>query len=52
MGIVDATPIGHTMRKPGTNYSKKIALDQMNALLAVHSHLPIAEASRVLEAYA
>jgi hypothetical protein len=52
MGIVDATPVGHTIRKSLTNYSKPIVEEQMNALLATNPHLPKAEAFTVLEAYA
>jgi hypothetical protein len=52
MGIVDATPVGHTIRKSMTYYSKPIVEEQMNALLAANPHLPKAEAFTVLEAYA
>jgi hypothetical protein len=52
MGIVDATPVGHTIRKSVTNYSKAIVQDQMTALLATNSHLQMAEAFTVLEVYA
>jgi hypothetical protein len=52
MGIVDATPVGHTIRKSLTYYSKPIVEEQMNVLLAANPHLPKAEAFTVLEAYA
>jgi hypothetical protein len=52
MGIVDATPVSHTMRKPVMNYSRMIVLDQMEAILKVNPHLPRSEAFTVLETYA
>jgi hypothetical protein len=52
MGIVDATPVGHRIRKSVTNYSKPIALNQMSVLFATNPHLPQTEAFSVLESYA
>ena len=51
MGIVDATPVGHKMRKPGMNYSRQTVLDQMECLLKAKPHLALADAFTVLEAY-
>jgi hypothetical protein len=51
MGIVDATPVGHTMRASVTNYTRRIVVDQMESLLQACPHLPRADAYTVLEAY-
>jgi len=52
MGIVDATPVGHTMRKTLTNYSRTTVQDQMDDLLRINPHLPRTQAFTVLEVYA
>jgi hypothetical protein len=51
MGIVDAVPVAHRMRKPVRNYSHSVAERQMQQLLSMHEHLGEAEAFTVLEAY-
>jgi hypothetical protein len=52
MGIIDATPVGHNLRKPLTNYSRPEVERDMKKLLQEVPHLSIAEAFTVLEAYA
>jgi hypothetical protein len=52
MGIIDATPIGHKLRKPLTNYDKTTVKDQMAAILEKYPHLSKADSYVVLEAYA
>lgn len=52
MGIVDATPVTHAMRKPTAHYSSAGALKQMKAYLASQPHLSRAEAFTILECFA
>jgi hypothetical protein len=52
MGIIDATPVSHTIRKPGMNYPSQQAMDDMADLLAQTPHLSRAEAYTILEVYA
>jgi hypothetical protein len=52
MGIVDATPVAHSIRKPTANYSSSGASKDMKAFLASHPHLSRAEAFTILEAFA
>lgn len=52
MGIVDATPIGHIIREPLTNYAGPVADEQIAALFAAKGYLSKSEAFTVLEAYA
>jgi hypothetical protein len=52
MGIIDALPVSHSLRKPVTNYSRDTVEDDMNKLLSENDHLARAEAFTVLEAYA
>jgi hypothetical protein len=52
MGIVDATPVAHDLRKPVVNYDHEEAERAMNAFLAGRPHLTRAEAFTILEAYA
>jgi hypothetical protein len=52
MGIIDALPVSHSLRKPLTNYSKDRAEEDMNKLLAGNNHLSQADAFTLLEAYA
>jgi hypothetical protein len=53
MGIIDALPVSHSLRKPVTNYSRNMAEGDMNKLLSGNDHhLSRAEAFTLLEAYA
>jgi hypothetical protein len=52
MGIVDATPVDHRIRKPGANYSGPASNRDMKAYLARRPHLAPAQAFSILEAYA
>lgn len=51
MGIVDATPVGHTLRKPVVNYDRGAADRDMRAFLGARPHLERAEAFTIVEAY-
>lgn len=44
MGIVDATPVDHSLRLLASSYSGDIAAEQMLRYLARHEHLPKASA--------
>jgi hypothetical protein len=50
-GIIDATPIDHSIRKPFTQYDGGAALDGMNQFLSRHEHLRPEDAFVVLEAF-
>ncbi len=52
MGIIDAMPVAHRLRRPVTGYDHEGASRAMFQLLAAHPHLPRDEAFTVLEAYA
>ncbi len=49
MGIIDAVPVSHSLRKPVANYSWDIANQDRHALLAKHPHLPLDQCFRVLD---
>jgi hypothetical protein len=51
MGIVDATPVEHSMRKPATHYSYNKAKNTMEQYLSKTPHLSKGEAFRILESY-
>jgi hypothetical protein len=51
MGIVDATPVDHTMRGQATAYSGSTEFARMGEYLAKHRHLPLAEALVVRKRY-
>lgn len=51
MGIVDLTPVDHSMRKPVDNYSYNTARAQMDSYLLENTHLSQQEAFCVLEQY-
>src|SRR5262249_54252834 len=51
MGIVDATPIVHSLRQPVANYEHAAADEQMRQYLEAHSHPSLDEAFVVLESY-
>lgn len=52
IGIVDATPVEHSMRKPVKNYSYEEADTSMHDYLSQNPHLSKREAFRILESYA
>jgi glycosyltransferase involved in cell wall biosynthesis len=52
MGIVDAVPIAHSLRKPVAHYNYKAAAKAMNNYLAGKPHLSKEEAFFILESYA
>jgi hypothetical protein len=51
IGIVDATPVAHNLRKPVTHYDHESASRSMQAFLSRHPHLAPQEAFVILEAY-
>jgi hypothetical protein len=51
MGIVDATPVAHNLRKPVAHYDYLANMRAMRALLANHAHLTRDEAFAIVEAY-
>lgn len=51
MGIVDAVPVGHKLRKPVAHYQHAGAEQQMRNYLAAHPHLAPDEAFFILESY-
>lgn len=51
MGIIDAVPVDHSLRKPVANYSWADADRQRKALLAAEPHYPLDCCFRVLEAF-
>ena len=52
MGVIDATPVDHNLRKPVANYSYDEANRAMKAYLARRPHLQRSEAFSIIEAYA
>ena len=52
MGIIDATPVDHSMRKPVMNYNYDEANKSMQNYLSRSPHLSKDEAFRILESYA
>ncbi len=52
MGIVDATPVAHKLRKPAAHYSLAAELRAMKAFLRTRAHLSREEAFSIVEAYA
>lgn len=51
IGIIDATPVDHSMRKPMLNYKYEEAKRAMEAYLSRVPHLSVDEAFRILESY-
>ncbi len=51
MGIIDAVPVAHRLRKPVTGYDHEGASQAMFRRLAAHPHVPRDQAFTVLEAY-
>lgn len=52
MGVIDAAPIAHRMRKPVTGYDHGTESRAMFERMALHHYLPHEQAFTVLEAYA
>ena len=52
MGIIDATPVSHTIRPDTRYYSHDAALKERDELLRTTPHLSFSEAYAVLETYA
>jgi len=52
MGIIDATPVEHSLRKPVRNYNYEDARRAMENFLSMNPHLTKGEAFRILESYA
>lgn len=52
MGVVDATPVAHRLRKPVAHYSYDEARRAMEGYLARNAHLGRPEAFSIVEAYA
>lgn len=52
MGIIDATPVDHSMRAPAKYYKHSRAAQSMEDYLSRNSHLSKSEAFRILESYA
>jgi hypothetical protein len=52
MGVVDATPVAHNIRRPLTHYARPDVEAQMQAYLASRPHLEPEEAFVILESYA
>jgi hypothetical protein len=51
MGIIDAVPVDHSLRKPVKNYNYDEANNSMMVYLSRHPHLSKDEAFRILESY-
>jgi len=51
MGILDAVPIAHRLRRPVSGYSWATADEEMRRTLARHAHLPPEQAFSVLDAW-
>jgi hypothetical protein len=52
MGIIDALPVAHNLRKPTAHYSADNERKTMKEYLASHPHLSKEEAFSILESYA
>jgi hypothetical protein len=51
LGVVDATPVSHRLRKPAAYYDFQASLDGMAAYLSSREHLGRAEAFTIVEGY-
>ncbi len=51
MGIVDAVPVDHSLRKPVANYGWQEADRQRKAYLMAHDHLPLDDCFRVIDVF-
>ena len=52
MGIIDATPVEHSMRKPVANYNYDQTVKVMKEFLSGKKYLSANEAFRIMESYA
>jgi hypothetical protein len=52
LGVVDATPVSHSLRKPAAYYDHQTSLEGMAAYLSSREHLGRAEAFTIVEPYA
>jgi hypothetical protein len=52
MGIVDAVPVAHNLRKPVSYYEAETGQREMANFLAQRPHLPADEAFFIIESYA
>ncbi|MGQ0732810.1 MAG: hypothetical protein ACT4QD_04040 [Acidobacteriota bacterium] len=52
MGIVDATPVAHSVRRPVAHYDHRTADQQMQQYLQRHSHLSPGDAFFIVESHA
>lgn len=51
LGIIDAAPVAHRIRRPAANYERARAERDMRQVLAAEAHLSAAEAFTILEIY-
>ena len=51
MGIVDAVPVRHSLRRPAQHYRHGHAQAEMHAYLERREHLRIEQASVILDSY-
>jgi hypothetical protein len=51
MGVVDATPVRHTLRRTAASYDGRVAHAEQRAVLAAYPSLGFDEAHQVLEVY-
>jgi hypothetical protein len=51
LGIIDAVPVGHTIRRPVAEYDGALVRQQQAAYLATHPHLVRTEAFTVVRSY-
>lgn len=51
MGIIDAVPVSHCLRKPAANYDKMQAMEQFHVFLKNRQHLSSDEAFTVLASF-
>ena len=45
IGVVDATPVEHSLRRPASGYSRREAVDEARSFLSAHPHITREEAS-------
>jgi hypothetical protein len=51
LGVVDATPVDHSLRKPAAYYDPRTSIEGMEAYLAGREHLSRSEAFTIVEPY-
>lgn len=49
MGIIDATPVDHSLRETANSYSKKVAENKMRDYLSDHDHITTEDANLVIK---